>query len=80
MDDNYDKIHCTAKRNFQTKKASTTQFGLESIQRIGPIIWNFVPEEMKNTASLDTFKKQVKKLAFDEFPCKNCKKYIQVIG
>ena len=54
--DNNDKIHCTKKLNFKISKANTTHFGLETIRRMDPIIWSFVPEDMKNAKSLDIFK------------------------
>ena len=80
VDDN-DKTHCTKKKmNFKFPKAITTHFGIETVSRMGPIIWNFVPEDMKNAKSLDIFKTQVKCLTFDKCPCKICKQYVQGIG
>ena len=66
--------------NFKIPKANTTHFGLETIRRMGPIIWSFVPEDVKNAESLDIFKTQVKCLTFDKCPCKICKQYVQGIG
>ena len=43
-EDNNDKIHCKTKRNFKIPKANKKHFGLKTIQRLGPIIWNFVPD------------------------------------
>ena len=79
VDDN-NKTRCTKKMNFKIPKANTTHFGLETISRMGPIIWSFVPEDMKNAKSLDIFKTQVKCLTFDKCPCKICKQYVQGIG
>ena len=39
-----------------------------------------VPDIMKKAKTLDLFKKEVKKLTFDNCPCKLCKEYIQGIG
>ena len=74
--DNEGKTHGTKKRNLKIPKANTTHFHLEIIKRMGPVIWNFVPEDMKNATSLDAFKKQVKQLTFDKYPYKICKQYI----
>ena len=52
-------MHFT-KNDFQTPKANTAHFGLETIRRMGPIILNFFTRGDKNAASLNTFKKQVK--------------------
>ena len=68
------------KTNFKFPKANTTHFGLETVSRMGPIIWNYVPDDMKNAKSLDIFKTQVKCLTFDKYPCKICKQYVQGIG
>ena len=80
VDDNDNKIHCTRKQNLKFPKANTTHFGLKAVHRMCPIIWNFVLYEMKNSASLDTFIKKVKKRTFDKCPCKICKRYNQGIG
>ena len=64
VDDN-NKTHCTKKMNFKIPKANTTHFGLETIRRMGPIIWSFVPEDMKDAKSLDIFKTHIKCLTFD---------------
>ena len=61
-----EKIHCTKKRNFKTPTVNTTHFGLKTLRRIGPIIWSFALEEMKNATSLNAFKKQIKELEFDK--------------
>ena len=39
----------------------------------------FVLDYIQHAASLDTFKKQVRKLTFDKCPCKMFKRYIQEI-
>ena len=78
--DNGSKIHCTKKRSLKIPKESTTHCGIETIRRMGPIISNFVPEEMKNVTSLDAFKKQAKQFRFDICPCKICKQCIQGVG
>ena len=66
--------------NFKFPKANTTHFGLETVSRMGPIIWNFVPGDMKNAKPLDIFKTQVKCLTFNKCPCKICKQHAQGIG
>ena len=63
--DNDENIHCNKKASFVTPKVKTTRFGIEKIRWMGPIIWNFITEEMKNVQSLDMFKNQVKRLTFE---------------
>ena len=78
--DKSNEIHCTKKLNFGIPKAKTTHFGLESIRRMGPIIWGLVSEDMKNAKSIEIFKEEVKKLDFEKCPCKICKEYVQGVG
>ena len=61
----------------KTPKTKTTQFGLESIRWMGPVIWIFVQENMKNIKSL---KKSKKEITFDKCPCEICKEYVQGTG
>ena len=44
-----------------------------------PYIWNLVPEDIEKAKTLDLFKKEVKTLTFDNYPCKLCKEYLQGI-
>ena len=68
------------KSELQDSKTKTTHFDLEIIRWMGPVIWSFVQENMKNIKSLDIFKQEIKKLTCDECSCKMCKEYSQGIG
>ena len=73
-------MYCTKKSKFRTQNPKITNYGLEMIGWMGPSIWNLVPEDIKKTKTLDLFKEEVKKLTFDNCPCKLCKEYIRGIG
>ena len=46
------------------------------IRDLGPKIWKLVPDELKELSSLQTFKKKVKSLKFEQYPCNMCRNYI----
>ena len=58
----------------------TTCYGIESINHLGPKIWNLVPQNLKDCDSLNKFKKLIKSWTPEKCPCKLCKQYIANIG
>ena len=46
-----------ATKKHPSKPQKTTRFAIQTIRWMGLIIWNFIPEEMKNVQSLDIFEK-----------------------
>ena len=43
------------KNNLEIPNRSTSKFGDKSLRRVGPHIWNGLPEEIKNETSYDKF-------------------------
>ena len=66
--------------DFQRPFVRSVYHGTESLSFLGPSIWNQVPNEIKQSASLSTFKNNIKALEFSNCPCRICKTYIQQIG
>ena len=54
----------------------TVNYGLETLRSIGSKIWNIIPENIRNAASIKHFKTQVKKWVPQKCPCRLCKSYI----
>ena len=54
--------------------------GENSLKVFGPIIWNIIPNEIKNTDSLDNLKKLIRKWKPTNCPCRLCKNYIPKVG
>ena len=55
--------HITSLRypnNLEVPKINQALFGTRSIRKIGPEIWNKLPENIKNSTSLHQFKRYIK--------------------
>ena len=72
---NIDKKHVLT-----VPKVYKVKTGTESFSNVGPILWNSLPEDVKNADTLVSFKSKVKELTFDNCPCSICKTYIQGVG
>ena len=68
------------KSNFNLPGIKTVSYGFESIRYLGPKIWKLVPDELKGLTSLETFKKKVKSLKFEQCPCNLCRNHIHKVG
>ena len=47
---------------------------------LGPKIRSVIPDEIRESASLETFRQKIKLWKPDSCPCRNCKKYIANVG
>ena len=66
--------------DFVVPHVKSVNFGFESIRYIGPIIWESLPHDLKNKATIDSFKTAIKKWKLDSCSCRLCKTYLQNIG
>ena len=60
------------RRNIRTSK-----FGFETVSKIGAILWNDLPAELKTAESLKIFKQKIKLWVPNGCPCKICRKFIK---
>ena len=58
----------------------TAQKASNSTRYFGPIIWNVIPERLKNITSLKIFKKEIKRWKPKKCPCRICKNYVHNLG
>ena len=61
-------------------KVRTTHYGTETIRYRGPITWELLPLSIKESKTLDEFKRKVKKWVPYDCPCRLCKTYIAGVG
>ena len=54
--------------------------GKNSIRYFGPQIWNFVPFEIRNAATLEDFSRKIKCWKPEECPCRLCMRYEREVG
>ena len=52
----------------------------ESVSYLGPKIWDLVPNEIKESESLNAFKFKIKRWIPEECPCRICKIYLGQVG
>ena len=58
----------------------TTNYGINSISYLAPNIWDQIPEEIKNSKSLNIFKQKIKIWLPLKCPCILCKVYVPNLG
>ena len=54
--------------------------GDDSIQALGPKIWNIIPSDIRDAESVDKFKNLIRKWKPTSCPCRLCKVYVQRQG
>ena len=54
--------------------------GDDSIQALGPEIWNIIPSDIRDAESVDKFKNLIRKWKPTSCPCRLCKVYVQRQG
>ena len=63
------------RRNIRTNK-----FGFETISTIGAVLWQNLPNDIKNSDSLNIFKHRIKQWTPDNCSCKICRNFIKNLG
>ena len=59
--------------HFKRENARFTHCGIQSVRHLGPKIWNTVPQNIKESSSLNEFKSLVKFWKPDTCTCRLCK-------
>ena len=59
---------------------SSVYHGTESLSFLGPKIWELVPSEIKQSESLETFKRRIKKWIAFQCPCRLYQIYLPGVG
>ena len=63
--------------DFVFPDVNTICFSFHLLRYFSSKIWNDIPDEVKNSLSLDEFKNKIRLWEPSGFPCKLCKSYIQ---
>ena len=66
--------------HFTRRNVKTTYYGLSSIKRLAPQIWELVPQSLKKCRTLNEFKTKVKSWSPGHCPCRLSKTYIAQLG
>ena len=65
---------------FASKNIRTVHYGLQSICYLAPRIWTLVPKNIKESPSLKSFKRGIKRWVPYGCPCRLCQQYVQGLG
>ena len=57
----------------------TVHYGEDSLRYLGPKIWNGLPDDIKESPTLELFKANIKKWV-PKCPCRLCKDYVKGLG
>ena len=66
--------------HFKREKVKSTHYGIQSVRYLGPKIWNIVPQNIRESNSLNEFKSLIKFWKPDACPCRLCRNYIFQVG
>ena len=66
--------------HFKRESVKSTHYGIQSVQHLGPKIWNIVPQNITDSNSLNKFKSLIKFWKPDTCPCRLCKNCIAQVG
>ena len=68
------------KRQWQIPNINTVSFGRDSLRYRGPLTWELLPDNIKESVSLDQFKSRIKGWKPLGCTCRLCKTYIFNLG
>ena len=66
--------------HFKRENVKSTHYGIQSVRHLGPKIWNIVPQNIRESNSLNEFKSLIKFWKPDTCPCRICKNCIAQVG
>ena len=58
------------------RRVNSVRYGTETVSFLAPKIWDILPKDIKDSESLDIFKRKIKKWIPSECPCRLCKTYV----
>ena len=61
-------------------RVRTVNYGIETLRYRGPIVWNLIPDEIKKSKSLESFKSEIGNWKPQGCKCRLCKEYIPNLG
>ena len=59
---------------------NTVHYGEQSISHLAPRIWKLVPNDIRVSPTLKSFKSKIKYWTPSNCPCRLCKRYVQNVG
>ena len=66
--------------SFKSHNIKTVHYGQNSISYLAPRVWMLVPEDIKNSPSIQAFKSKIRNWVPEDCPCRLCKRYLPNVG
>ena len=79
-DANYEGPTLRRNKDFLRPNLKTHKYGEKSLENIGNVMWNLLPNEIKEITDLDKFKSTIKKWKPKKCPCYLCKDFLTGVG
>ena len=76
---NFNKYNLRAQTDFTLPSVNTVHCGHDSLKYFGCIVWNMIPNEIRNLNTFDDFKRKINTW-LPNCSCRLCKDYIQGVG
>ena len=74
------KYNLRGNSNFSTRNMHSVHYGTDSLSHLGPKIWNLIPNNIKESKTLNAFKSKIKLWVPENCPCRLCKVYVPEVG
>ena len=74
--------HNTRHKNcfYSLSNHKTDLYGINSLSYFDPTVWSMMPDDIKNSVSLEVFKSKIKSWKITNCTCKLCRSYVQGLG
>ena len=66
--------------SFRSNNINTVHYGQLSLSYLAPRVWKLVPDNIKNSPTIQCFKLKIKRWVPHSCTCRLCKKYIQILA
>ena len=68
------------KEQFESRNIRTVHRGEDTLRFLGCKIWKIIPDNIKQSQSVEQFKRFIRQWVPSDCPCRLCKTYVQHIG
>ena len=67
-------------KKWDLPKARTVNYGIETLRFRGPVVWNLIPDDIKASKDLESFKSSIENWKPQGCNCRLCKEFIPNLG
>ena len=76
----YGNYNLRSQSDFRVSGINTDFYGANSIRYFGIVIWNSLPNDLRNICDFDLFKTTIRRQKPVDCPCRMCKSYLDRFG